>query len=726
MKQLLIVLVLLGGILLPVSAKNSLVLDSVVVGKYEESGITEMYSLQDGKRYASIDEDGTRVVSFDYRTGKLAEVLLDLKTAKGQGPSKITNFIVSPVENRILVWGQQYRIYRRSYLTEYYLFDRRRNTIEPLSSNGPQRDAKFSPDGRSIAFGRDNNLFIRRLDFGTELQVTTDGKKDAIINGVSDWVYEEEFANTCAFDWSPDGLYLCYVKTDESSVPTFTLPLYGAQVTPLKPNKYYPSSYSFKYPSAGEKNARVSVWAYSLLTRSAKKMDVPMDEEDYIPRIRFTLNSNQLAVMVLNRSQTVFKMYFMNPKSTKGTLILTDQSDVYVEPSYDDIRFYGKYFTYISEKSGFRHLYLYGANGGLQRQLTTGKWEVSRFLGCDTIQNIFYYQSNEVSPLGKVVCSVDLKGRKRLLTPQKGVNKAEFNSDFSLFVQTWTDLNTPPVYSLIETRDGKVIRTLNNNGDLRKEISELALPGKEFITVSATDGESLNGWMLKPAGFDSRKKYPVILVQYSGPSSQSVQDAFDLDWEYYLAQEGFLVVCVDGRGTGGRGTAFRQSTQSRLGQLEAEDQVAVAKWLKGQSYVDGARLGIWGWSFGGTIVLKSMMDKSGIFKAGVSVAPVVDWRYYNTVYTERFMRAPKENGDGYDRVSVLVNAADLKGHLLLVQGMADDNVRSNQFMDLSEAFIRAGVQFDMQVYPTSNHSILGATYRKHLYHRMFDFFQKNL
>jgi len=427
----------------------------------------------------------------------------------------------------------------------------------------------------------------------------------------------------------------------------------------------------------------------------------------------------------LNRSQNTFKMYFANPKSAQSTLILTEQNDTYLDPMLDAIRFNSKYFTYVSEKDGYRHLYLYGANGGLQKQLTSGNWDLTKIIGCDTIKNVFYYQSDEDDPTRRSVYSIDLKGKKTCLTPKKGTNDAFFNADFTYFVQTWSEINTPPVYSLNDAL-GQEIRNIENNRKLRGELADFGFKDKQFIKVPAADGQMLNGWLLKPKDFDADKKYPVVMVQYGGPDSQLAVDVYDFDWEYVLSQEGYAVICVDGRGTGGRGAAFRKSTYTNLGLQESQDQLAVAGWLKNQSWVDGGRIGIWGWSFGAYMTLMCMTDPSTTIKAGVAVAPVCDWHYYNTVYTERFMKTPQENPDGYEKTSPILRAGNLKGNLLLIHGLADDNVRANQSLDMAEALIKNGKQFDMQVYPTSSHSILGDTYRKHLYRKMFDFFKQNL
>ncbi len=700
-------------------------LDSVVTGKYKAAALPDMKPMLDAKLYSSLDEGGKRIVSHSFLTGKEADVLIDLTKVKGEGPEKIAGYELSPTETKMLIWNEKTPIYRRSYLTEYYVYDRKRNTIEALSVNGAQRNARFSPDGRSIAFVRDNNLFIKRLDFGTEIQVTTDGVRNVVINGATDWVYEEEFMETAAFDWSPDCKFLAYVRFSEKDIPTYSFPLFGAQVNKQKKQKYYPGQYSFKYPSSGESNSVVTVWAFNLQTRSARQMDLPVAEEDYVPRIQFTRFSNQLAVMTLNRSQNTFKMYYANPKSAQSTLILTEQNDTYVDVMLDAIRFNSNYFTYVSEKDGFRHLYLYGAKGGLQKQLTSGKWDLTRFIGCDTVKNVFYYQSDESDATRREVYSVDLKGKKVCLTRRKGVNDAFFNADYSCSVQTWMDLNTPPVTTLNDPT-GLEVRIIENNKKVRSEVANFGFKDKQFIKVLSADGQQLNGWILKPADFSNDKKYPVVMLQYSGPDSQQALDNFKFDWEYALAQEGFVVLCVDGRGTGGRGTAFRKSTWAQLGLQETADQIAVAGWVKSQTWADGSRIGIWGWSFGGYMTLMCMTDQANPFKTGIAVAPVCDWHYYNTVYTERFMRMPKENPDGYEKTSPLLRAANLTGNLLLIHGLADDNVRANQSLDMTEALIKAGKQFDMQVYPTSSHSILGDTYRKHLYRKMFDFFKQNL
>jgi len=434
-------------------------------------------------------------------------------------------------------------------------------------------------------------------------------------------------------------------------------------------------------------------------------------------------------VMSLDRDQNAFKLYFLNVRSGVSNLVISEQNETYVDPAYDAIQFYSTYFTYLSERNGYRHLYLYDANGSLLKQLTTGNWDVTEYLGCDTLRHRFYYQAAVGNPLERSVWQVDVKGKSVKVSTKAGVNTAEFNSDYSLCILTSSSLNTPPRTSLIDiiAKDwGKEDRVISDNAALKRKLDEVSISNKTFISVPTADGVLMNGWMLKPANFEPSKRYPAILLQYGGPDSQEVRDEFKVNWEHYLASVGFVVVCVDGRGTGARGAAFRRLTYKKLGILEANDQIAVADYLKQQSFIDGNRLGIWGWSYGGFVTLMAMTEPNQPFKAGIAVAPVVDFRYYNTVYSERYLETPAQNREGYDESSPLLRASRLTGRLLLIHGLMDDNVRSNQSMDFVEALIQAGKQFDTQWYPTSSHSIIGETYRKHLYRAKADFFIKQL
>ncbi len=704
-------------------------LDSIVAGSYKPEALPEAQSMSDARYYTVLSADGKKLNRFDYKSGTLQETIVDITTARGVSLKKIAGYCFNPQENRMLIWSEKRPIYRRSWQTEYYLYDRKRNLIEPLSEQKNQRDARFSPDGRSVSFSSGNNLYIRRLDFGSELVVTTDGLQNALINGTTDWVHEEEFGTTIAYDWSSDSQYLAYLKFDERGVSDFTLTQYGLNQAGSKATDYYPSFKTYKYPSSGGSNAKVTLHVYHLQSRSNKTVTVPVPEDGYFPRIRFTKKANQLAVMTLDRDQTSFKLYFLNVRSGVSNLVISEQNEAYVEPDYDAIQFYSKQFTYVSERNGFRHLYLYDANGSLLKQLTTGNWDVTEYLGCDTLKQRFYYQAAVSSPLERSIWYVDTKGKSVKVSTKPGVNSAVFNGDYSLCMLTSSSLNTLPETRLMDmnAKEGKnELRKVSDNATLKQKLDMLSISQKVFISVPTADGVLLNGWMLKPADFEASKRYPAILLQYSGPGSQEVRDEFKFNWEHYLASKGFIVVCVDGRGSDARGAAFRRLSYKKLGLLEAKDQIAVAEYLKQQPFIDGSRLGIWGWSYGGFVTLMALTEPNQPFKAGIAVAPVTDFRYYNTIYSERYLKTPGQNREGYDEGSPLLRASKLTGRLLLVHGLMDDNVRPNQSMDFVEALIKAGKQFDTQWYPTSNHSILGETYRKHLYRAKVDFFIEQL
>jgi len=704
-------------------------LDSIVAGAYKPASLPAVRAMSDARYYTTVSTDGKKINRYDYKTGTLQETILDLSTARGVSLQRLVGYSFSPQENRILIWTEERPVFRRSWQTTYYLYDKRRNLIEPLSERKNQRDARFSPDGRSVSFSSDNNMYIKRLDYGSELVVTTDGLPNALINGTTDWVYEEEFGLTVAYDWSGDSQYLAYLKFDERGVSDFTMTQYGLNRTGATQPDYYPSFKTFKYPSSGGNNATVTLHVYSVQSRSNKTVTVPAGQDGYFPRIRFTKKANQLAVMTLDRGQDAFRMYFLNVRSGISNLVISELNETFVDPPYDAIQFYSTFFTYLSERNGFRHLYLYDTNGSLLKQLTSGNWDVTEYLGCDTLKQRFYYQAAVSSPMDRSIWQVDVKGKNVKVSTKAGVNSATFNSDYSVCFLTSSTLNTPPETSVIDlnAKEGKnELRALSDNAALKSKLDALALSQKSFITVPTADGIKLNGWMLKPVNFDASKRYPAILLQYSGPDSQEARDEFKVNWEHYLASKGFVVVCVDGRGTAARGAAFRRLSYKQLGLLEVKDQLAVAEYLKQQSFVDGNRLGIWGWSYGGFVTLMVLTEPNQPFKAGIAVAPVTDFRYYNTIYSERYLETPAQNREGYDESSPLLRASKLTGRLLLVHGMMDDNVRSNQSMDFVEALIQAGKQFDTQWYPTSSHSILGETYRKHLYRAKVDFFIEQL
>ena len=686
----------------------------------QKTAVCEMRSLPDGEHYTAMNNARNMIVKYSYRTGKAVDTLFNATTARECEFTKFDGYTISSTGHHILVWRETEPIYRRSYKAAVYDYDVRRNYIKPITDSKEKvMIPTFSPDGRMCAFVKDNNIWIRKFDFDTEVQVTKDGALNKILNGTTDWVYEEEFAVTNLMAWSPDSEYLAYVRTDETEVPEYSMQVYG--------DGLYPSYYNFKYPKAGQKNSTVSVKAYSVQTRDTKHLDVPMDEDGYIPRITFTQNASQLAVMTLNRHQNIFNMYYVNPKSGVSRLILREENECYVDSEWlSSIHFLSNGFTYVSEQDGYAHIYLYSPTGVLQKQITQGNWDVTRLIGYDEATKNTYYESAEESPLRRAVYKIDAKGVKTRLTPEEGTNSAAFSANYAYFVNRYSNANTPMRITVNETKSRKVLRTLQDNAELRERLAQYRFGKKEFFTLTTKSGFELNAWMVKPANFDESKKYPVMMTQYSGPNSQQVLDSYSFDWEQYLAANGIIVVCVDGRGTGARGEAFRKCTYLRMGEKESQDQVEAAQALGQYPYIDAGRMAIWGWSFGGYNTLMALSVGHGTFKVGIAVAPPTDWKYYDTVYTERYMRTPQENFDGYAATSPLKKVKNLEGKLLLIHGTADDNVHFMQSMEYAEALVQAGKQFDMHVYKDRNHGISGGNTRYHLYTKMSNYLFENL
>lgn len=686
----------------------------------QKTAVGEMRSLPDGEHYTAMNAERNMIIKYSYRTGKAVDTLFNATTARECEFTKFDGYTISSTGHHILVWRETEPIYRRSYKAAVYDYDVRRNYIKPITDSKEKvMIPTFSPDGRMCAFVKDNNIWIRKFDFDTEVQVTKDGALNKILNGTTDWVYEEEFAVTNLMAWSPDSEYLAYVRTDETEVPEYSMQVYGEGL--------YPSYYNFKYPKAGQKNSTVSVKAYSVQTRDTKHLDVPMDEDSYIPRITFTRNASQLAVMTLNRHQNIFNMYYVNPKSGVSRLILREENECYVDSEWlSSIHFLSNGFTYVSEQDGYAHIYLYSPTGVLQKQITQGNWDVTRLIGYDEATKNTYYESAEESPLRRAVYKIDAKGVKTRLTPEEGTNSAAFSANYAYFVNRYSNANTPMRITVNETKSRKVLRTLQDNAELRERLAQYRFGKKEFFTLTTKSGFELNAWMVKPANFDESKKYPVMMTQYSGPNSQQVLDSYSFDWEQYLAANGIIVVCVDGRGTGARGEAFRKCTYLRMGEKESQDQVEAAQALGQYPYIDAGRMAIWGWSFGGYNTLMALSVGHGTFKVGIAVAPPTDWKYYDTVYTERYMRTPQENFDGYAATSPLKKVKDLEGKLLLIHGTADDNVHFMQSMEYAEALVQAGKQFDMHVYKDRNHGISGGNTRYHLYTKMSNYLFENL
>jgi len=697
-------------------------------GKYKTKTVDIPRSMADGENYTLMVNDKA-VVRYNYKTGATVDTIFSIYKLKNAPLKQITGYEFSPNEAKIIVYTNVKKRYRRTFTADYYVYDIKRNELEPLSDKGPQEVPLFSPDSRYIAFARENNLYLKKLDFKTESPITTDGLFGSIINGTPDWVYEEEFNATRYFEWSPDSKMLAFVRFDESKVPTFSFQQYKDKTSEKDDLTLYPTFVQFKYPKAGENNSKVSVCVYDDYYKNIKTMKLPdADQDFYIPRIKWTKSDDQLAVFKLNRNQNRLDMLYANPKSTLSKLILRQDDKCFVDfENIDFLRFSADNLSFIgvSEQDGYRHVYQYGINGTVTKQLTKGNWDVTNVYGYDEAKKVLYYQSAETSPLQRNIYSIDAKGKKTRLSDGKGTHNATFNSTYSYFVDNASSLEVPNTISLLNNV-GASVRVLENNATLAKKFKALNLSKKEFFNFTTSENVKLNGWMIKPTNFDVTKKYPVLLVQYSGPNSQEVLDKWNIGWEYYLASENYVVACVDGRGTGARGVEFRKCTYQQMNILEAKDQIETAKYFGKQTYVDKDRIGIWGWSYGGTITLMSMSSGEKVFKAGISVAPVTDWKLYNTAYTERFMRRPQENFKGYELSSPLLRADRLEGNLLIVHGTADDNVHSQNTLLYIDRLVAADKQFEMQLYTDKNHSILGEQTRRHLYKRMSDFLFKNL
>lgn len=711
----------LGGGAFAQTGTKPVDLKAIVDGHFrQKTSVGEMRSLPDGEYYTAMNPERDMIVKYAYRTGEPVDTLFNTKTARECTFDDFDGYTISSTGHHLIVWRETEAIYRRSRKMVVYDYDVRRNYVKPISdAAGKQMIPTFSPDGRMCAFVRDNNIWIRKFDYDTEVQVTKDGELNKILNGITDWVYEEEFSVTNLMAWSPDSEYLAYVRFDESEVPEYSMQVYG--------DGYYPSYYKFKYPKAGEKNSKVSLHAYCVQTRDTKTLKVPVDGDSYIPRITFTKNADQLAVMTLNRQQNIFNMYFVNPKSGVSRLILRDENKCYVDSEWlTSIHFLKDGFTYVSEQDGYAHIYLYSPTGVVQRQVTKGNWDVTRFIGIDEKTKTVYYESAEESPTQRAVYKIDAKGVKVKLSKSVGTNSASFSANYAYYVNRYSNANTPVRITVNETKSGKELRVLQDNAALRERLKEYRFAPKEFMTVHTASDYEFNAWMIKPANFDPSKKYPVMMTQYSGPNSQQVLDSYSFGWEYYLASKGIIVVCVDGRGTGARGEAFRKCTYMRMGELESRDQVEAAQALGELPYIDKDRIAIWGWSFGGYNTLMALTVGNGTFKVGIAVAPPTDWRFYDTVYTERFMRTPQENFEGYNATSPLLRAKELKGKLLLIHGTADDNVHFMQSLEYAEALVQAGIQFDMHVYKDRNHGISGGNTSYHLYTKMSNYLFDNL
>ena len=736
----------------PLPAGQRLDLKEITGGAFRPEGMAAVKPLADGESYAQISSDRKQIQTFSFRTGKQTGVLFDAATARGPKVSSIDGYIVSPTGNRILIQTGTKAIYRRSFTATYYIYERVNNTLVPLSDGGPQQVPVWSPDGEQIAFVRDNNIFLVKLLYNNaESQVTKDGERDKIINGLPDWVYEEEFAYNSALVFSGDSRQIVWVRFDESNVREYQLQMFGQQA-PLpsggaEGGAYF---YRYKYPKAGEDASKVQVMSYDIKSHQTRTVQLPMDADGYIPRILPTSDPVKVAVFTLNRHQDHLKMFMVNPLSTVAQLIIEDKVDKYVnENVFANVLLTKNSILLTSERDGYNHIYLYNFNGQLMRKVgdlpqnqRIGGGEEDRHTivtdvyGYDEATGDVYFAALNSGPTEQQVFVSHKNGKTDCLTPDGGWSSAIFSKDFKSFLCTWSNMDTPPQTTLRSVVGGSSARTtvtLIDNKQLAGEYASYDMGKKEMFAFTTSEGVRLNGWMVKPAGFDPQRKYPVVMYQYGGPGNQQVKNAWGIGMngqgailEQYMAQQGFLVACVDNRGTGGRGAGFEKCTYLRLGELEARDQVEAAVWLGQQTYVDKDRIGIWGWSYGGWNTLMAMSEGRGVFAAGVAIAPPTSWRYYDNIYTERFMRTPEENAAGYDEVNPIARAGKLHGALLLCHGLADDNVHYQNTAEYVEALVQADKDFRQLVYTNRNHSIYGGNTRNHLFRQCVNFFGEQL
>ena len=711
-------------------------LKSITRGEFRAESMASLKPLDDGESYSQVSSDGTKILKYSFKTGKQTGVIFDLNNVRGPKIriDRIDGYIFSPDGKRILIQTDTRYIYRRSFTATYYIYEVQNNKMGPLSVGGEQQTPLFSPDGNMIAFVRQNNIFLVKLLYdNAESQVTTDGERNSIINGIPDWLYEEEFSTNRSMVFTADSRQLVWIKYDESKVKEFSFQWFRGSNPTMDEYLTYPGSYVYKYPKAGEDNSKVGVYSFDIKSRKTRQIDVPLDADGYIPRIVMTSDPTKVAVFTLNRHQDDMRIYMANPLTTLSKLVVQDKVDKYVkQESMCAVTFTDQHILVPSERDGYNHIFIYTLNGQLKRQVVKGQFEVTDIYGMDDKTGDVFYAANELGPQDKQVYVSHANGKTERLTSKEGQNNATFSRGFRYFINIWSDLNNPPVYTLNDSR-GRILHTMIDNKALKEKYQSYGLGTKELFSFTTSEGVKLNGWMVKPADFSPSKRYPVIMFQYGGPGSQQVLNYWNIGaagqgaiLEQYMAQQGYIVACVDNRGTGGRGAEFEKCTYLRLGEKEAFDQVEAALWLGQQPYVDKDRIGMWGWSYGGWNTLMSMSEGRPVFCAGVAVAPPTCWRYYDSVYTERYMRTPKENKSGYDEVNPIARAAKLHGALLICHGLADDNVHFQNTAEYTEALIQADKDFKENIYVNRNHGISGGNTRNHLYRQIIQWFDEKL
>ena len=705
------------------SQTDSFSLNQIWDGSFRTQGLTALHSMKNGQQYSVLNFDrstgSTSIDLYDYITFSKVKVIATSKTMKAI--PYFTNYTFSANESKLILETNTESIFRYSVLGNYYVYDIYLEKLDLISEHKIQ-EPTFSPDGTKVAYGLNNNLYVKDLISGDTKQITFDGEKNRIINGITDWVYEEEFAFVRAFEWNASSDRIAFIRFDETEVPEFSMDVYGTDL--------YQTQNVFKYPKAGEKNAIVSLHFYDLNTDKTATVPLSTTYNDfYIPRIKWTNDANVLSAQYMNRHQNKLDLWLINPEKGDANLVLSETDDAYVDVT-DNLTFLeDNSFLWTSERDGFNHLYHYSKTGQLKKQITKGAWEVTAYYGYNESENAIYYQSVENGSINRDVYSVRLNGKRKMrLSSQVGTNDASFSADFTYFIKTFSSANIPTKYTLHDSKTGRLVRNIKDNSALKNTLSSYKYSNKEFSTLNV-NGNDLNMWMLKPSDFDATKTYPLLMFQYSGPGSQRVVNKWNSSrdyWHQYLAQQGYIVVCVDGRGTGFKGSDFKKVTYLNLVKYETEDQIQAAKQIGSLTYIDASRIGIWGWSFGGHMSTNCLLKGNDVFKMAIAVAPVTSWRFYDTIYTERFMRTPQENPGGYDDNSPFNYPELLKGDYLLIHGSGDDNVHVQHTMRMVEALIQANKQFEWSIYPDKNHGIYGGNTTMHLYTKMTNFLHEKL
>lgn len=716
-----------------VAASEPITLKQVTSGEFAAERVTGINPIKGTDQYARISADGKRIEEYSFKTGKLTTVLFDVDHTQGEKITSFDGYIMSPDGTRMLISTNRQPIYRRSYKADFYIYTIKSRKLEKLSDGGPQQCPVWSPDGLQVAFVRDNNIFLVKLLYdNAENQVTKDGKYNEVINGIPDWVNEEEFEFNTAMTFNADGTMLCWLRYDEKDVKQYSLQLFKGSNPERKEYAEYPGLYSYKYPKAGTDNSKVSAWSYDIKSHRIQKLQVPIDVDGYMPRIMPTPDADKVLVYTMPRHQDVLNLYAVNPRSTVAHLLLKESVKKYVEEeAVASIKIGNSTILVPSDRDGYMHLYVYNHNGQLLRKVAPGNYDITAVYGMDEATGDIYYQAAALNPHDRQVYVAHKNGRIERLTNQEGWNTAVFSGDCKYFLNSWSNYDTPYVYTT-RSNDGKVLATNVDNKALKAKIAQYGWTKKETFSFTTSEGVKLDGWMVKPANFDASKKYPVIMFQYSGPGNQQVINSWNAGsmgnggaFDEYLAQQGFIVVCVDGRGTGGRGAEFEKCTYLKLGNLESKDQVETALYLGTLPYVDKNNIGIWGWSYGGFNTLMSMSEGRPVFKAGVAVAPPTSYRFYDTIYTERYMRTPQENPTGYDDCPIS-RASKLNGALLICHGSADDNVHPQNTFEYTEALVQADKDFKENIYTNRNHSIFGGNTRNHLLRQIAEWFEEHL